>query len=899
MSAPFIQPSFTGGELSPNLYGRVDIAKFHVGLSTCRNMFVSYRGGAYSRAGTKFVNFSAQTGRSVPPRLIPFQFSINQGLALEFGNFYMRVISNGALVLENATTISAITNASPGVITDTAHGYSNGDWVYLLIQGMTQLNGQTLVVASATTNTYTLKDVYGNPINTATFGTFTSGTAARVYTLATPYAEADLKWLKFTQSADVMSLTCWNQDTGTSYAPYDLARLADDNWTITQLAIGAGISAPATCSGSATVVKTSGDYGPTDYQYVATAVSRTTGEESAASPIADIPNSIDIAISAGSINVNWGGVGGAGYYNIYKAPPAFKSKVPVGALFGYAGTAYGTSFVDNNIVPDFSQVPPLSTDPFAPGQITGVTITAGGSGLSKVTWAVTSGTGSGFNGYPIVVGGVLTAFFITNNGKNYSAGDSITFNGVGTASGTITFGANPTAGDTITLNGIVWTFTTTSSGTNTTVIQADLATTLGQLAIDLSAAGSASLLVAYYSVTDTLLSIVYKTPGTAGDAYTLAASVATVSGSTLTGGTGPSGAEAQGTYTFTVNPTASQNIILNGVTWTFVASGATGNQTNIGVDLATTLTSLASDLNASTNASIDVAGYAASATVLTITYGTPGTAGNAYTLAAGTYAGTVSGPTLTGGVNAPSSPSGTLTIGKATGTYPSAVAYFQQRRVYASSPNAPDTYWMSQPGNFKNFDARIPTIASDAITGTPWSQQVNGIQFMIPMPGGLVTLTGLSAWQLTGSGGSALNPQPITPASQQAQPQAYNGCSSHVPPIRINYDINYVQAKGSIYRDLAYNYWVNIYTGTDLTYLSSQLFTGHELLEMAWCEEPYKVIWATRDDGILLSLTYLKEQDVMGWARHDTAGQWWSVCSVTEPPVDALYLVSQRYLGIS
>jgi hypothetical protein len=202
---------------------------------------------------------------------------------------------------------------------------------------------------------------------------------------------------------------------------------------------------------------------------------------------------------------------------------------------------------------------------------------------------------------------------------------------------------------------------------------------------------------------------------------------------------------------------------------------------------------------------------------------------------------------------------------------------------------------MSQPGKFLNFDSRIPTSDADAITGTPWSQQVNGIQFMLPMPGGLVVLTGLGAWQLGGAGGSAINPQAITPSSQQAVPQAFNGCSAWVPPIAINYDILYVQAKGSIIRDLAYNYWVNIYTGSDLTELSSQLFTNYQMEQWAWCEEPYKIAWIVRNDGVLLSLTYLKDQEVFGWARHDTFGYFKSVCSVTEPPVDALYLVTLRY----
>ncbi len=110
--------------------------------------------------------------------------------------------------------------------------------------------------------------------------------------------------------------------------------------------------------------------------------------------------------------------------------------------------------------------------------------------------------------------------------------------------------------------------------------------------------------------------------------------------------------KASGTYTFNSGiPLNTETIILNGTTWTFVTSGATGNQTNIGVDLAATLTQLAIDLNASSNGGIAVATYTVSPTVLTILYKTAGTAGNAYTLAAGTYAGSISGGTLAGGVD--------------------------------------------------------------------------------------------------------------------------------------------------------------------------------------------------------------------------------------------------------
>lgn len=679
MAQYHIQTSLAAGEISPSLYGHVDLAKLGVAATTLRNMWVSYRGGGNSRAGTALVVRSLQP-YGTPPRLIPFQFNINQGYALEFGDHYMRVISDGAPVVEAPVTITGITQATPPVVA-AINSFVDGDWVVIEgVVGMTPLNGNVYIVDNASGTDFELLDLDGNAVNSALFPAYVSGgTASRIFTLVTPWADDDLPLLKVTQSADVMTV-CHK-----SYDPTDLARTSATSWTVTATTFGADIDPPANLTGSATdhahVVSGGPDVKPTAYAYVVTSVNRETGDESIASDRVDITDSVNIAITAGSIILSWDAVEEAGTYNIYKAPPAYNTNpssstnalpVPAGALFGYLGTSYGNEFVDSNITADLSQVPPIHQNPFAPGQIISAESTAPGTGYTTATLTITTSTGTGFTAEAVIIGGGIVAWIVTNHGQNYADTD---------------------------------------------------------------------------------------TAAVAGD-----------------------------------------------------GTGATA------------------DLN----------------------------------------------------------------IGPETGTFPGVPAYFQQRRVYASTVNNPDTYFMSKPGQFTNFDSSIPLTANDAIVGTPWSLQVNGIQFLVPMPGGLVVFTGLGAWQVTGAGGSQLNPQPITPTSQQAQPQAFNGCSELVPPITINYDILYVQAKGSIVRDLAYNYWINIYTGSDLTQLSDQLFTGFTILQWAWCEEPYRIVWAVRSDGNLISLTYLKEQEVMAWARHDTQGSVVSVCAVTEPPVDALYLVVAR-----
>lgn len=791
MTLSSIQNSFIGGEISPSLFGRTDLAKYHSGASTMRNFFANYRGGASSRAGTAYVGMMKQgapnsggTDTFNQPRLITFQFNINQGYALEFGDEYMRIISNGAYVVEDPENITGATKANPCEITIVAHDYVVGDWLYIAgMGGMTNFNGLIWVVNDVVdVNTIVLEDLFGNVVNSSVFSVYTSGgTASRIYTVVSPYAAEDLPYLKFTQSADTMSLTCVNQDTLTEYPPYELTRNGATDWVFTQTDFGTSITPPTNVTSTAQSSTTLSTW----YGYVVTAVDAITGEESVSSATTSVQNN-DIAVNAGSNTVSWTAVTGAGSYNVYKATPSYSVDVPIGSQYGFAGTAFGTSFTDNNITADFTTTPPKHNDPFARGTITAVTITGAGAGYSQSTasYSITTSTGSGFAGTPIVLSGGIVGFIIENGGADYQPTDTIT----------------------------------------------------------------------------------------------------------ITGGTGA--VKATGTYTFTGNPTNGQNIVLNGVTWTFVTSGAGVAQTNIGGSLLATLNQLSSDLNVSSNVNILVATYTNNTTVLTITYDSPGTGGNAYTLAAGTYGGTVSGAHLTGGINGATA-TATMTVGPETGTYPGVVSYFQQRRGYANTINKPNTYFFSQPGAFTNMDSSIPVTDSDAIVGAPWAQQVNGIQFMQPMQSTMIILTGNGAWSLTGGGQNTT----LTPSAQNATSQAYNGSSTTVPPIVVNFNILYVQSKGSIIRDLAYNFFVNIFTGTDVTVLSNHLFNYHQVREWAYTEEPYKLVWVVRDDGVLLSLTYLKEQDVYAWAHHDTNGFYVSVCSVTEPPVDALYTAVKRYVN--
>jgi hypothetical protein len=203
-SAPAFS-SFTAGEISPRMEGRVTLDTYREGLADMTNLLVMPQGGVTRRPGTEFLGEIKDSSKAA--RLIPFQFKTSDTYILEFGDQVMRVYRNGAQVLDaSVKTITGITQANPGVITSNSHGLSNGDEIYIdAIVGMTELNGRNYRVAGATTNTFTLVDLFGNAINTTGFTAYASGgTATEIYNIATPYAVADLPALRYVQSADTM-----------------------------------------------------------------------------------------------------------------------------------------------------------------------------------------------------------------------------------------------------------------------------------------------------------------------------------------------------------------------------------------------------------------------------------------------------------------------------------------------------------------------------------------------------------------------------------------------------------------------------------------------------------------------------------------------------------------------
>lgn len=272
--ATFIQPSFAKGEIGPALYGRVDTAAYAVALRKARNVTIHPHGGASNRLGLKFI--CPCKDHSNRPVMIDFQFKATDTYVIEMGNLYARFIRNDAQVLEATKTISAIADGSPNaVITATSHGYTDGDHVFIEgIVGSTELNGRWFIISSKTTHTFELTDPYDGStvIAFADLTTYVSdGTSGKVYEITTPYAQADLDQLKWTQSADVLTIT------HSTYGVRELTRTDHNAWSIAEPTFAPGIADP-----TAVAVAVNGADNNVVWKYKVTAVKDETFEESLA-----------------------------------------------------------------------------------------------------------------------------------------------------------------------------------------------------------------------------------------------------------------------------------------------------------------------------------------------------------------------------------------------------------------------------------------------------------------------------------------------------------------------------------------------------------------------------------------------------------------------------------------
>lgn len=333
---PYVrQTNFSGGVLSPQLWGRTDLARHATGLRTLTNFFVSRHGAAVSRPGTTFVHL---TGSNAGVRLVPFIYSDTQSYALEFGELYVRFHSNGG------TVVWATWSGASLYDTDDHVTYAGATYRALrsTLADQPDISPLDWVQTSATTQ----------PME-----------------VTTPWGATDLGGLCWAQVGDVMTITC------PGFAPRELYRTSHQAWGIRTVTVALG--SPTTLLGGTEYVRLQAPIAAgtasepeREWTWVVTELHRTaatgvvteTGTYTVTQDTApatlpatiavyqDIPQTLVFSATASSTLIA---------YRVYRGR---------GGLFGWVGdatlTAGAGTFTDVGAEPDYALPPPSGFNPF-------------------------------------------------------------------------------------------------------------------------------------------------------------------------------------------------------------------------------------------------------------------------------------------------------------------------------------------------------------------------------------------------------------------------------------------------------------------------------------------------------------------------------------------------------
>ncbi len=200
--------------------------------------------------------------------------------------------------------------------------------------------------------------------------------------------------------------------------------------------------------------------------------------------------------------------------------------------------------------------------------------------------------------------------------------------------------------------------------------------------------------------------------------------------------------------------------------------------------------------------------------------------------------------------------------------WPKTGGFFEQRLYVASTDFQSQTLWGSQTGDFENFkpDDNTGTVEDDdALNFTLSADSVQEIRWLSAGQDTLAIGTAGGEWVPSAAG------IVITPLDITIRRQTTHG-SALVAPLRVDHVVLFVQRANRKIREFVFNFEIDSFLAPDITRLAQHI-TAPGIGEMAFQQEPDSLVWVARSDGGLLSLTFRRDEDVVGWAQHNIGGK--------------------------
>jgi hypothetical protein len=194
--------------------------------------------------------------------------------------------------------------------------------------------------------------------------------------------------------------------------------------------------------------------------------------------------------------------------------------------------------------------------------------------------------------------------------------------------------------------------------------------------------------------------------------------------------------------------------------------------------------------------------------------------------------------------------------------WPHTGTFYQQRLFACRNANQPQTLWASQSGDFENMRP------DSWVAGAPSIQDTNALNFTLAsgiaspivwIMGSrrLVVGTAIGQWAIQ-SKGAALTPSDFA-ADPETSVRAYDA-----PPVQIDSGGVFIQRAQRALYDLGYNFQIDALKASDVTILSDHIGKGN-FAQIVYQAEPLSLVWSRLLTGTLTSMTYKRDQNVVGW----------------------------------
>jgi hypothetical protein len=218
--------------------------------------------------------------------------------------------------------------------------------------------------------------------------------------------------------------------------------------------------------------------------------------------------------------------------------------------------------------------------------------------------------------------------------------------------------------------------------------------------------------------------------------------------------------------------------------------------------------------------------------------------------------------------------------------------YHDERFFEANVPDFVDRFDGGTIGGFgKALDFTPGTNDDNAIEKSIGTGTVNEIFWMVSSQ---VLLMGTRAGIVRA--GSLTTEDTLTPSKTPTKLQPYKGAAD-IDPVLADEAILYVHRAGRKLIELSYSFEKNGFKAPDMTRRSEHITKGG-ILQLAWQEEPWGVVWCVRADGMLLGFTYLREEGVTAWHQHPIGGGTVeAIATIPGPDGDELWLVVLREIA--